>query len=320
MIHRHHLVAKQLNPVLHQSLMIAVSVINKIKMCGKNDRLFQQLCSEDGEQFQRLLMHTEVRWLSKGNCLARLVELYDTVTILLHQRNLNQLKADLRSSKNAIFYLAAFFQLMNNSNLQLQGQNVTLIDCRNVISTLIDKLKLVRQNILRRDFHNLPQLVEIVEAVTDQDVETYSAHLTAVADDLNIRFHDIFTMTIPEWTFNPFQFDVSAAEQDLQDNLLELRNDYEAEVAHRHGGYKAMWLRPSIPLLYPRLWSKVEFLLLAFPTSYLVECGFSRLSMLLTKSRNRLDVKDRGDIRMALTEMTPNVKKLAEQHQAQGSH
>ena len=83
---------------------------------------------------------------------------------------------------------------------------------------------------------------------------------------------------------------------------------------------KAMWMRPTVATLYPQLWPKVEFLLLAFPTSYLVECGFSRVNMMLTKSRNRLDIMHRGDIRMALTKLTPNVEKLAEQHQPQGSH
>ena len=319
-IHRQHLVAKNLNLVLHQALMTAVHVINKVKLSGKSERLFRQLCVENDEQFERLLMHTEVRWLSKGNCLTRLVELHSTVSMFLEQQNLHQLKTDFQSSKNDIFYLAAFYQLINNVNLQLQGQYVTLIECRQVVSTLIDKLKLIGQNLLRRDFHQLPQLANISESVTDKNIEMYAAHLTVVSDDLKCRFHDILTMTIPDWIFNPFDFDVSTAESDQQDNLLVLRNDCEAQVSHKQKGFKAMWMRPTVAASYPRLWSKVEFLLLAFPTSYLVESGFSRVNMMLTKSRNRLDITDRGDIRMALTKLTPNVEKLVEQHQPQGSH
>jgi len=44
-----------------------------------NDRIFRQLCHENEEEFERLLLHTEVRWLSKGKCLQSFYNLYDSV-------------------------------------------------------------------------------------------------------------------------------------------------------------------------------------------------------------------------------------------------
>ena len=70
-IHRQHLVAHNLSPELHHSFIVVIKCVNKIKAHALNDRLFRLLCCENDEGFQRLLLHTAVRWLSKGACLSR---------------------------------------------------------------------------------------------------------------------------------------------------------------------------------------------------------------------------------------------------------
>ena len=60
-IHRQHLVAKNINESLHTSLHYAIRAINKIRSNSLNDRLFGQLCSENDNHYNRLLRHTEVR-------------------------------------------------------------------------------------------------------------------------------------------------------------------------------------------------------------------------------------------------------------------
>ena len=62
-IHRQHLVAKNLIARLHQSLQFVINAVNKIRSNALNSRLFAQLCEENDEDFHRLLLHTEVRWL-----------------------------------------------------------------------------------------------------------------------------------------------------------------------------------------------------------------------------------------------------------------
>jgi len=70
-IHRQHLVARNLSERLHASLQYVIRTVNKIRSNLLNDRLFSQLCITNDEDFNRLLLHTEVRWLSKGTCLKR---------------------------------------------------------------------------------------------------------------------------------------------------------------------------------------------------------------------------------------------------------
>jgi len=72
--------------------------------------------------------------------------------------------------------------------------------------------------------------------------------------------------------------------------------------------------------MYPQLWKEVELLIMAFPSTYQVEKGFSAVQQLLTKSRNKLEICERGDLRLMLTSIEPDIISLAGKHQPQGSH
>ena len=52
-----------------------IKIINHIKAHALNSRLFTQLCEEMDAEHTRLLLHTEVRCLSKRRSLARVSEL-----------------------------------------------------------------------------------------------------------------------------------------------------------------------------------------------------------------------------------------------------
>lgn len=71
---------------------------------------------------------------------------------------------------------------------------------------------------------------------------------------------------------------------------------------------------------YPLMAKEARKRLLPFPSTYLVECAFSTVVDILAPKRGRLDVTARGDLRLKLTGLTPNIKKLLLKHEAQGSH
>ena len=71
---------------------------------------------------------------------------------------------------------------------------------------------------------------------------------------------------------------------------------------------------------FPNLWQIAKLLVLALPTSYRVERDFSAVVQLLTKQRNRLDISQCGDLRLLLTDMKPDVKRIIDDHHAQLHH
>ncbi|KAF2368869.1 hypothetical protein FHG87_000376 [Trinorchestia longiramus] len=53
---------------------------------------------------------------------------------------------------------------------------------------------------------------------------------------------------------------------------------------------------------------------------YMVEAGFSHANAFLTKQRNKLNLENRGDLRLKLANFKPNINSLAAAHQAHPSH
>ena len=119
-IHRQHLVAKNISGCLNQSLKIVIKAVNKIKAHALNTRLFKQLCNENDKAFEHLSLHIEVRWLSKGNCFARFNLLFDTVVEFLHSCDPG-LAQEVMLIRNDSAYLSDIIAKFNKLNLSLQG-------------------------------------------------------------------------------------------------------------------------------------------------------------------------------------------------------
>ena len=111
-LHRTHLVAKKLSGGLHKALMVCIRLISKIKSHPLNSRVFAKLCEKNDETANQLLMHTEVRWLSRGDSLQRLVDIFDsTVEFLGVVAPL--LCHELKKCKEHLLYLADFYSKFN---------------------------------------------------------------------------------------------------------------------------------------------------------------------------------------------------------------
>ncbi|CAH1957789.1 unnamed protein product [Acanthoscelides obtectus] len=159
-------------------------------------RLFAQLCEELDEHFHQLLLHTEVRWLSKGLCLTRSFALFETISEFLDTKD-KILKENLMKRKTDIAYLTDLFTKFNMVNLQLQGDSLNLIKTKSILSAFLARVNLMKQNIGRGEFSQFPNLSQT--SCQEDDVSTYVQHLNARYSDFESRFEDILTMVIPPW-------------------------------------------------------------------------------------------------------------------------
>ena len=315
-IHRENLVAKKLSPVLNEILESVIKCVNSIKANAKCERLFRQFCVDKSAEHVRLLLHTEVRWLSKGNCLKRFMELFDELSDFLSDK-IEFKFLSTRDGKAYVSYLADIFEKLGNLNKQLQGAYITLVDAKTKVFGFITVLELCQKNVFEINLSQFYWLnkCDITNTVTMVIVD----HLKMLIKDFNDRFGDLKAMNFPSWLTQPLLVDVSDAAVQYQEELSELKHDESVITLFKLKGTN-MWLCDEVVKKYPNITTLARELLIHFPSSYLAECGFSAVADLLHAKRNRLEITKRGDLRLKLTKLSPRIKDICRMRQAQGSH
>ncbi|CAI9730340.1 Hypothetical predicted protein [Octopus vulgaris] len=133
-IHKQHLVAKNIGEHMEEALNTAIHAINFVKSNSVNNKFFMLFCEDEG--FKTLLLHTEVRWLSKGMSLERLENLWEPlINFLMFKSQMthynSKKQADtakkilerLSGFKSKIFYLSDIFKTVNLLNLELVSED-----------------------------------------------------------------------------------------------------------------------------------------------------------------------------------------------------
>ena len=219
-IHRQHLCAKNLRERLSDSLSLVVRMIKKIKTLALNTRLFRQLCDENDEKFERLLLHAEIRWLPKGSCLKRLFSLYDTIVQVLLSNRKDYLAKDNDYIRGDVAYLSDIFEKTNQLNLKLQGPKFDLIEAKSAVLTFMKKLEVFIQNIGRREHSQFPntQSTTLAQHISDIYYQVYCSHLDLLRKDFESKFKDSVELVNSEWLDSPFLCAAEEQEIDVQEN------------------------------------------------------------------------------------------------------
>jgi len=142
-----HSVAKpglqKMAPELNEVLSESVKIINYITNSALNTGLLKALCGEMGSDHQNLLVHSEFRWLSRGEVLKRLYELREEVELFITDKK-SDLSHYFQHNKwlARLAYLSDIFSYINELNLKLQGPDKTIFNAWNKIELFIKKPKL----------------------------------------------------------------------------------------------------------------------------------------------------------------------------------
>ena len=216
--------------------------------------------------------------------------------------------------------MAWIFKKFNEINLKLHGTDLTLITCKDALTLFTKKLNIFRHNLLQGEFHQFPEILTVKNDVTPEDIERFGNHPSELKLDMEKRFCDILNLKMYDWMINPFTANAANVDVAFQEEVLEMQFDEESKTNYDNGGYQKLWQNKKLTDCYPNMWKMVRNLLLPFPTSYLVESGFIAVNNIITKHRNRLRINERGDLRLLLTKIEPDIEYLVSQHQAQGSH
>lgn len=219
--------------------------------------------------------------------------------------------------------MADHYSKFNEAQRQLQGKDVTIIQARTVLLGFQSKLSLFRATFAHRDFQYFSNLQQIQsESIFDGDLEIYMTHLENLIEDIKVHFEDLKKIIVPEWILMPFDIEIGNADTALclQEEFIEMTEDLEVRALFRKKGLHKFWINENNIAKYPQLCAAVEPFLLAFPSSYMVEAGFSHSTAVLKKQRSRLSLGKRGDLWLKLTNLHPNISTLVGTHKAHPSH
>ncbi|XP_065654689.1 SCAN domain-containing protein 3-like [Hydra vulgaris] len=222
-IHRENLVAKNLSPVLNKIMNLVVKCINSIKASAKQECILKLFCEENNEGYVKLLLHIEVRWLLKGNCLKRFMELFDSLSDFLSDKTEMQylLTIDL---KVYLSYLTDIFEKLNILNKELQGTNKTLVDAKVKIFGLITFIELFEKDVYQKQFEKFHWLQKC--EITDTAILNIVEHLKNLSADLHGRFSGLIEINFPAWLMQPMLVNLShISNMQYQEELAEMQND-----------------------------------------------------------------------------------------------
>ena len=125
--------------------------------------------------------------------------------------------------KNDVAYLSDIFFMLNESNKQLQGNNMTMVKCHNVITSFINKLELYKSNVSRCELRQSPNFIQ--KQVSTKKPLRYSGHLQNLRRDYVERFADVINLEIPEWNICPCSCHLQQVPIELQESLIDLLSD-----------------------------------------------------------------------------------------------
>lgn len=339
-----------LHCLIHQSVLCArlsgdlkmvmdkvMRIINFIRGTSSTQhRLFRQLVAESEDaSHDDLLLHNDVRWLSKGRALERFCALLDEVKEFLRLRKLRAADdhlAFLQDEKNIsnVAFLTDIFGHLNQLNLQLQGRGKTIVDIVEKLESFTRKLELFQSDMTSGrllHFRTLKSqargqvtelMVDFIKQLRDNfksRFEDYSIPRDIIAfvrDPLNVRSADLSSLakeTIPLLDEGAFQLELI----DFQTTSLI------SDALKTAQSVDDFWVTCSDEYRWIK---KLAFYVLAmFPSTYTCESTFSSMNAIKTHERNRLTHKNLENcLRVKVTSISPDIQKIVSEKGCQVSN
>ncbi|CAL9706387.1 unnamed protein product [Knipowitschia caucasica] len=340
-----------LHCLIHQSVLCAklsgelktvmdkvMRIINYIRGTSSTQhRIFRQLVTESEEASHGdLLLHNDVRWLSKGRALERMCALLTEIKTFLQMKNNATAAEHLAQLEDKTFmanvaFLTDIFGHLNQLNLQLQGRGKIIVDMVEKLESFIKKLELFVTDMTSKRLVHFPTLKRHAPKQVTEAMVNFVRH---VREEFLSRFEDyscpkeifafvrdpLSVQANPEFSTIVKKALPSLDEATFELQLTEFHTSFQVRTALQNAqSLCTFWL--SCPEDYSEVKKLAFYVLTMFPSTYTCESTFSSMNAIKTHERNRLTHNNlENALRLKVTSLTPDFKKIVEEGKFQYSH
>ncbi|XP_031811545.1 general transcription factor II-I repeat domain-containing protein 2-like [Sarcophilus harrisii] len=302
-------------------MKIVVSCVNFIRANALNHRQFQGFLSELNVEYGDV--HTEIHWLSRGRVLKRFYDLLPQITTFLLSKNKEIPELNDAEWKWHLAFLTDVTELLNNFNMQLQEKGKLICDMQSHVKAFEVKLGLLIKQVKEENFCHLPTTQNLLaeKPLIAFPNKTCVDSLENLQKEFQFRFKELHLHEQDIQLFrNPFSVDIENVDTIYQMELAELQNCDSLKDAFKSSSLHNFYA--SLPSeTYPHLRNHALKMATIFGSTYFCENTFSRMKHLKSPTRSRLtDANLHPLLRLAVTNMEPDIDHLISQKQAHSSH
>ena len=299
-------------------------------------RLLRNFLSENNAVYSDLLVHNNIRWLSKGKVLERFWSIREELMVFLEVQN--NVKADaflafLRddTKMEIVGFLADMMSHLNELCLKLQGEKCNIFDLINAVHAFQKKLTIFKHDI-QNQLNHFQRLLEQCKGKRDA---RYVAFIEKLIDNFAVRFGD-FSLGKQLLLFieNPFlitnivNFSAEAKETfkwvdvaKIQLELIEFQENIAVKEIFCNCTPETFWSKEGLFGNFPLLHQLAVQILTLFGSTYCCESAFSTMNFIKNKFRICMTNENLHDcVRIAITTLEPKFKELARNKKCHFSH
>lgn len=306
---------------------VVLKCVNKIRGRALNRRQFRLFLSVLQEEYGELLLHCDVRWLSKGKVLSRFWELKESIYLFLSEID------ELPTERECIVcdewlsdlaFLVDITSQLNALNVNLQGNEKLFTNLCDNVAAFKMKLQLFIRQLETGTLSNFPTL-QSRSAECVLNLELYKEKVQSLLDSFKTRFSEFDAEQDNVILFtNPFSFPldkICMLEPNLQQEVIDVKCNsvirskfLEIPASPTLNDMTQFWqMLPADKFQHLR--SFAQRYVCRFGSTYRCEQSFSAMKLIKNKQRSRLtDDHLAALMTLAVTGLNPDIDRLSSEH------
>ncbi|KAK3569596.1 hypothetical protein QTP86_002532 [Hemibagrus guttatus] len=140
-----------------------VKIINNIRSKAKQHRIFKVLLEEMSAEYGDLLLHTEIRWLSRGRVLHRFLSLLGEIKEFMQSKGEDVSLLEDTEWTLDLAFLTDITGKLNHLNCELQGKGKTVVDMISALNAFKAKMNIFSVGLQRKKVLHFPSVQSVLK-------------------------------------------------------------------------------------------------------------------------------------------------------------